>query len=76
MANQDCYFFFDSEKNQNIPEGQQKLSVICLPCRDEHYPGVGWFWKGSKEGYGPWKYICCQCGNDVNFDAEGDNEEA
>lgn len=67
----DAFFFFDKDKLKDVPEEEHTLSILCVPCRDERYPGVGWFWEGSKDGYGPWKYICCQCGKDVNFDAEG-----
>lgn len=67
---QDCYFFFDAEKNKDIPEEQHRLSILCVPCRDQYNPGVGWFWNGSREGYGPWNYICCRCGINVNPNGE------
>lgn len=61
---QDCYFFIDL--NEAVPEDKQKVSVLCIPCRNEHHPDTGWFWNGSNSGYGPWDYICCKCGQKVH----------
>jgi hypothetical protein len=59
---EDCYFFIDIE----VPEDEQHMEVLCIGCHDEHHPELGWFWKGSEFGYGPWEYICCKCKRNVN----------
>jgi hypothetical protein len=61
---EDCYFFV--RMDDEIPDHDKKLSILCMPCRAQHYPNIGWFWKGSVDGYGPYKYICCECGKDVS----------
>ena len=53
----DCYFFID----QNKPVEEQHILCLHESCRNEYYPGVGWFYKGSKEGYGPWDFVCHHC---------------
>jgi hypothetical protein len=67
----DCYFFV--KMDEQIPDDQRTISTICVPCQREHYPGTGWFWKGSTAGYGPWNYICCCCGKDVSKGDECEN---
>jgi len=60
----DCYFFIDME--QDVPEEKRTISVLCVEDRKQHYPNTGWFWEGSKLGYGPWAYKCQVCGRDVS----------
>lgn len=57
----DCYFFVDSDPN--VPENEKIMKVLCVECKDQHMPDTGWFYPGSKEGYGPYDYQCCKCGN-------------
>ena len=59
VAMEDCYFFVDPDPN--VPEEERRMKVICTKCRQEHMPDVGWFYPGSKEGYGPFDYQCCKC---------------
>lgn len=62
MGNEDCYFFLDIE----VPEDERHMEVLCVKCRNEKHPDTGWFWEGSKLGYGPWNYNCCNCKRKVN----------
>lgn len=65
MSNsQDCYFYVDT--TQDLPEEERIMSPLCIQCRDEHFPDVGWFWAGSKKGYGPWNYNCKNCGKSIH----------
>jgi hypothetical protein len=59
MNKEDCYFFIDA--NENIPELEKTVSTLCVECHDKYYPEIGWFWKGSQEGYGPFTYSCFKC---------------
>ena len=58
---EDCYFYIDSGKQ----EEEQNLDILCMTCH-EKYPDLGWFWQGSKHGYGPYDFICSKC-NHVIF---------
>jgi len=66
--NIDCYFFID------IEDASKDKHIFCLhvECRDENYPDTGWFYQGSKEGYGPWDFICRHCGKYIH---KAENEE-
>lgn len=66
---EDCYFFIDLEE----PEDERKISVLCLTCREEKLPDTGWFWQGSKRGYGPFNYKCCHC-DKIIHSKKGKNE--
>lgn len=65
---QDCFFYVDME--QDVPDEEKCISVLCVKCRKEKYPDAGWFWAGSKLGYGPWPYSCNVCGLDVSQDQD------
>jgi len=67
----DCYFFVDEE----VPLKEQKISVLCVECHDTKMPETGMFYQGSKEGYGPFNYKCCLCGNLVH-ESDESNEDA
>lgn len=56
-----CYFFIDMTQ-EDIPDDQRKISVLCVDCRNKHWPDTGWFWDGE-QGYGPWDYKCSKCGH-------------
>lgn len=71
---EDCYFFVDMDKD--VPDEQRTMSVLCVPCHDQHYPQAGWFWPGSENGYGPWEYKCCVCGKNVNERKRPKHEKA
>lgn len=58
----DCYFFVDL----NIPEEKRTMSILCIECHDKDMPDVGWFYEGSKEGYGPFEFKCCLCGEIIH----------
>lgn len=54
---EDCYFFTDN----SIPYEERTISVLCIKCKEEKMPDTGWFWEGSKLGYGPFDFVCCVC---------------
>lgn len=52
----DCWFYQDT----NVPENERKMHILCERCHVSH-PNLGWFWKGSVYGYGPYDFICSKC---------------
>jgi len=68
----DCYFFVD----ESVPLQERKMSVLCVECHDNKMPETGMFYHGSKEGYGPFDYKCCICGQLVNDSDEYDEEDS
>lgn len=71
VMSEDCYFFIDP----SVPQEQQKMSVLCVECHNEHMPDTGMFWAGSREGYGPFNYKCCLCGKFVHQVEECQNTD-
>ena len=67
---EDCFFYTDESL---VPE-KRKICTMCVRCREQH-PELGWFWEGSKLGYGPFDFICKKCGH-IIFTPRGQNEEA
>ena len=65
MLVQDCYFFITEKKI---------VSPLCVPCHRTKYPSLGWFWEGSRKGYGPWLFKCSKCGT-VIHDPETTEED-
>lgn len=61
---EDCFLFIDPQS--------QTIRSLHVTCRNEHYPDTGWFYNGSKEGYGPWDFICSHCGKLIH---KAENEE-
>jgi hypothetical protein len=58
---EDCYIYSDNE----IPEDQRTISILCEKCHLK-FPNLGWFWEGSKLGYGPYDFICSKCQHVIN----------
>jgi len=57
MTKKNCYFIVEkSEIN-----GKEKMTPLCLKCRDEKFPDRGWYWEGKKNGYGPFLIKCKYC---------------
>ena len=56
MNNEDCYFWTD----EKLPEENRVVNVMCKDCHQK--TPKGWFWEGSKHGYGPYDFICSECG--------------
>lgn len=71
MADYDCYFFVD----MGVPEEERTMSILCVECHEQKMPDVGWFYKGSEEGYGPFLYKCCLCGKVIHAEDEGEHDE-
>jgi len=61
VQQENCYLWMD----QSIPEEERTMNVLCEKCHLK-YPGLGWFWEGSRLGYGPFEFICNKCGHIVH----------
>ena len=61
VRREDCYIWMD----ETIPEDQRTMNILCEQCHVK-YPGLGWFWEGSRLGYGPFDFICNKCGHVVH----------
>ena len=68
---EDCYFWID----QSLPEEKQIMNVLCIECHDTKHPELGWFWKGSEKGYGPFDFICEICGKTIHTPNKGNTDE-
>lgn len=55
-----CYFWI----NQDTPEDERCMSVMCIKCHDEHHPDLGGFWDFAN-GCGPWDIVCDECGHTI-----------
>lgn len=53
---EDCWFYQDV----SIPENERKMLVLCINCHKKE-PVKGWYWEGSRLGYGPYNFICEKC---------------
>jgi hypothetical protein len=58
---EDCYFYTDS----SLPKNEQEINIMCMNCHRKNQT-IGWFWEGSKLGYGPYDFICKKCGHEVH----------
>lgn len=72
---EDCYFYIDKTE-QDVPDHKQKISPLCVSCKEEHFPGqnVGWFWQ-AEQGYGPWVFKCNICGHIIHDPDQEEYEE-
>lgn len=59
---QDCYFLY-IEENESV-------ECVCVECKNKYYPQDGWFWEGSKKGYGSGKVACLKCGKILSQNQE------
>jgi hypothetical protein len=66
---EDCFFYID----ESAPVENRTITVMCCKCRMNH-PDLGWFWEGSKLGYGPFNFVCKTCGH-VIYTPKGQDEE-
>lgn len=64
----DCYWFIDKEKTEN-----QTMEAICQECHNTN--PFGWFWPGSKRGYGNYDLSCAICGKVLNIKNEDKEED-
>lgn len=58
---QDCYFYVDS----SLPENQREINVLCVECYKKNSINA-WLWEGSRMGYGPYDFICKNCGHEIH----------
>lgn len=65
----DCFYIVE------ILEDEQYIRAICTECRELHYPQNGWFWEGSKRGYGQWNVTCNHCKKQISSFDEQSNYE-
>jgi hypothetical protein len=49
---ENCYFWLDEKNNK-------QLTIICEKCHEKK--PVGWYWEGSRLGYGPFNFVCDIC---------------
>jgi hypothetical protein len=68
-AKEDCYLWMD----QKVPADQRTIKILCEQCHLK-FPELGWFWEGSRLGYGPFDFICDQCGHVVHSAKEKTND--
>lgn len=61
MKAENCYFWTD----ETIPEDKRTINVLCMECHEKN-PELGWFWEGSRLGYGPFEFVCNTCGHVVH----------
>lgn len=54
---ENCYFLINEKK---------EINVLCEKCKVEKFPENGWFWEGSKFGYGPFDFICHVCNHIIH----------
>jgi len=57
----DCFFYTE----ESLPLEQQKIKVMCVECKKKN-PDLGWFWEGSRLGYGPFVFVCSKCGTIIS----------
>jgi hypothetical protein len=57
MENPDCFFIVDTGNSEENP----KIQTFCVSCFEKDPQKDGWFWEGSKRGYGPYLFKCCKC---------------
>jgi hypothetical protein len=58
---EDCYFYTDI----SLLKDEQEISALCMECYKKHQIN-GWFWEGSRLGYGPYDFICSKCGHEIH----------
>jgi len=59
MNDVDCFIFVEKDEDTESEDGY--IRFMCIDCHEKNYSKLGWFYKGSEQGYGPWKYSCCKC---------------
>ena len=64
--NEDCYFYIDG----SVPEEEQVISCRCVECEKKNQSS-GWFWQGSKTGYGKNNVTCKMCGHQISAIPKG-----
>jgi hypothetical protein len=68
---ENCYFWIDSE----LPEEERKINALCEKCHNEKFQNKGWFWEGSKRGYGPFDFICSECSHVIHSHQKDQDEK-
>lgn len=58
---EDCYFYTD----QNLDISEQIIKVMCVDCYKKTIIN-GWFWEGSRLGYGNFDFFCGTCGHTIH----------
>lgn len=68
LRRENCYLWID----ESVPEDERTMSVLCEECHLK-YPTLGWFWEGSRLGYGPFDFVCNKCGHVVHAAPKSNN---
>lgn len=63
---ENCYFWIDN----SIPEDERVFNIYCEGCRNKNPDKNCWFWEGSIKGYGPYDYVCDECGKVIHKPGE------
>jgi len=53
---ENCYFFIA----EDVPENERVVRSRCVSCY--RTTPEGYFWEGSRLGYGPFEFKCHDCG--------------
>jgi hypothetical protein len=68
MNPEDCVWYAD--------EGGQKMKALCLECHGREFSkDFGWFWEGSRRGYGAYDLDCSLCGRPLNRKEENEDDQ-
>lgn len=67
---EDCYFYIDSLH----PKEEKYLLAKCIDCQKDN--NDGWFWDGSKRGYGQDNISCNICGRFIYKNEEEAKEDS
>lgn len=59
IIQQDSYWFIEGESND------AKMNALCVICAKKQ--NKGWFWEGSRLGYGDYDLFCASCNNAINL---------
>jgi hypothetical protein len=73
MSDLDCYFTIDPDPS--ISDDARTMLVWCQECRMQHFPDMGWFYQGSKDGYGDFDFTCDICGKIIHRHIESEELE-
>lgn len=56
---QDSYWFINGDNDEAV------VSALCVMCAKKEQKG--WFWHGTKLGYGDYDLFCKSCGNAIHL---------
>lgn len=72
IKNLNCYM--QPDPNPVVKEEERTMVFYCEECRNAKHPGA-WFYEGSRYGYGPFDFMCEECGKVLHQHVEEEEEE-